>query len=414
MRNRDDFSKTTIRILAERANQRCSNPDCQRITSGPHSLSSKSSIVGIAAHICAASPGGKRYDPQMTSSERSDIENGIWLCEICAKLVDLDEIKYTAELLKKWKTDHEQAIAQELANSVKTDKRFVEAVARLSIYEQSTEPVQRLEGKVNSKYRMVNASDLVKAGFRPDRVHLILDRQQESLNRNNNRFIEFLNSFVDPRWRDAPWQWRALIAGLPIVGKDVGSQNLNYMAELASELHPYLSQELRTSYHRRLRPIIIGILAEIQSFMDDAARAGGLHLVIGAGPPTTWKDWLPWGSMGLGKSFKIDDSLLQGIWTYSFPQEVIEYKIDISKTWAGFLYDIVSRLPDPDRQKGQLLRKYNLTTMMLIWCYTAPEDFRPALTNITRYPVNTADHTIAALYKTLKENIDKDELEHHS
>jgi hypothetical protein len=411
VRIRDDFHKTTIRTLAERANQRCSNPGCQAPTSGPHTISNKSVIVGIAAHICAAAPGGKRYDSQMTAEERSDIQNGIWLCSKCAKLVDSDDRKYTPELLSKWKAGHEEAVSKELETSARTDKLFVEAVAPLGIYEQSTEQESRLEGGINSRHRIVNIPDLVRTGFRPDRVHVILNDQQESLNKQNYRFTEFLNNFVDPRWNDVPRQWRALIAGLPIIGKDIGSESLNSMAVLAGELRPYMSNDLRTMYHRRLRPTVVGILAEVQSFMDDAARAGGLHLAISAGPPTTWRDRLPWGSWGMGRSFQIDDSLLQGRWTYAFPREVIERRIDIGKTWAGFLYDIISRLPDPDRQKGQLLRKLDFVTLTYIWCKTAPQDFRPALTNMTRYPVKASDHTLAGVYKNVKEQLGKAEPE---
>jgi hypothetical protein len=90
MSKRDDFSLKVKRKLAERACLRCSNPDCERITAGPHSVPSESIMLGVAAHICAASPGGKRYDPNMTREERSSIGNGIWLCQICAKLIDSD------------------------------------------------------------------------------------------------------------------------------------------------------------------------------------------------------------------------------------------------------------------------------------------------------------------------------------
>ncbi len=43
----------------------------------------------------------------MTNQERSDISNGIWLCRECARRIDLDEAKYTAEVLIKWKKAHE-------------------------------------------------------------------------------------------------------------------------------------------------------------------------------------------------------------------------------------------------------------------------------------------------------------------
>jgi hypothetical protein len=44
--------------------------------------------VGVAAYITAASPGGPRYDPALTTDQRSGGENAIWLCQTCGKLVE--------------------------------------------------------------------------------------------------------------------------------------------------------------------------------------------------------------------------------------------------------------------------------------------------------------------------------------
>jgi len=59
--------------------------------------------IGVAAHICAAAPGGPRYDGDMTIGQRRSAENGIWLCEKCARFVDSKDPKFTVELLKDWK-----------------------------------------------------------------------------------------------------------------------------------------------------------------------------------------------------------------------------------------------------------------------------------------------------------------------
>lgn len=70
--------------------------------------------IGQAAHICGASPLGPRYDPSMTSVERSSINNGIWLCEIHAKIIDRDEGSYSVEKLKEWKIRAESKAAKEI------------------------------------------------------------------------------------------------------------------------------------------------------------------------------------------------------------------------------------------------------------------------------------------------------------
>jgi hypothetical protein len=105
---RDDFTEEVKRTLASRVNNVCSNPYCQASTSGPQLDSTKALNLGVAAHITAASPGGARYNPSLTSEQRSHINNGIYLCQICAKLVDNDPARFPEELLRGWKvvTEH--------------------------------------------------------------------------------------------------------------------------------------------------------------------------------------------------------------------------------------------------------------------------------------------------------------------
>src|SRR5690349_1178008 len=80
-RRRDDFSEAVRRRLARRAGNRCSFPGCGASTEGPSSDGPEAvNSVGVAAHITAASPGGPRFDPTMSSVERRSIENAIWMC----------------------------------------------------------------------------------------------------------------------------------------------------------------------------------------------------------------------------------------------------------------------------------------------------------------------------------------------
>jgi len=69
--------------------------------------------TGVAAHISAASPGGARHDETLTSEMRSDIANGIWLCQTHAKLIDDDELTYTPAVLRDWKETSEHMAALE-------------------------------------------------------------------------------------------------------------------------------------------------------------------------------------------------------------------------------------------------------------------------------------------------------------
>lgn len=106
-RNRDDFPHPVKRLLAERAAFRCSNPGCQQPTSGPSSDPLGAVNIGVASHITAASPGGPRYDPNLTHEERQGADNGIWLCQNHGKLVDNDAHGYPVSLLRSWKSSAE-------------------------------------------------------------------------------------------------------------------------------------------------------------------------------------------------------------------------------------------------------------------------------------------------------------------
>jgi hypothetical protein len=108
--SRDDFSPKVKRAVASRAGWLCSLRGCGKHTIGPSEEGDdKVASIGEAAHICAASPGGRRYDALMTPDERSGINNAIWLCSDHAKLIDRDEVTYTAEWLHTSKHEHEAA-----------------------------------------------------------------------------------------------------------------------------------------------------------------------------------------------------------------------------------------------------------------------------------------------------------------
>ncbi|CBE69945.1 MAG: HNH endonuclease [Candidatus Methylomirabilis oxygeniifera] len=114
---RDDFTEDVKRAIANRVANRCSNLECRAVTSGPQLDSAKTLNVGVAAHITAASAGGPRYDSSLSSEERSHPNNGIWLCQTCAKLVDNDFFRYSADLLREWKSKAEEAAFSEIGKT---------------------------------------------------------------------------------------------------------------------------------------------------------------------------------------------------------------------------------------------------------------------------------------------------------
>ncbi|WP_281756185.1 hypothetical protein [Neptunitalea chrysea] len=95
---------------------------------GPNAIKDKASILGIAAHITAASVGGPRYDANLSVGQRKDIDNGIWLCANCATLIDKDPNTFSVALLNKWKKDAEDEMNNQLRGiTLNKERPFLEA-----------------------------------------------------------------------------------------------------------------------------------------------------------------------------------------------------------------------------------------------------------------------------------------------
>ncbi|MFL6846648.1 MAG: hypothetical protein ACJ8ER_17415 [Allosphingosinicella sp.] len=110
--NKNKFQQGVVITLAKRSANRCANPDCGAITSGPTEDPSRSMNVGEAAHIYGAQAGAARYDPSMEAADRARITNAIWLCGNCHKMIDDDPNQYPAGLLFEWQRNHERRVLE--------------------------------------------------------------------------------------------------------------------------------------------------------------------------------------------------------------------------------------------------------------------------------------------------------------
>lgn len=97
MVNGSRFKQPAVDVLARRAANICSNPDCVAITSGPTLDVEGTTNVSEAAHIYGASSGSSRFDSAMSPAERSAVSSGIWLCSTCHTLVDDDPLKFPGD-----------------------------------------------------------------------------------------------------------------------------------------------------------------------------------------------------------------------------------------------------------------------------------------------------------------------------
>lgn len=135
---RDNFGPKITKALAERVGYRCSKPDCDVATLGP-SKKGGASKIGTAAHITAAAKGGPRYDPTLTSEQRSSADNGIWLCANHGREIDSDDTRYTEAELKQWK--------------LQAEKKALERIGRPQPQEEdSTNLLQQVLGASPTKF----------------------------------------------------------------------------------------------------------------------------------------------------------------------------------------------------------------------------------------------------------------------
>ena len=157
---RHDFTQSTKQAVAKRVAYRCSNPTCHAQTIGPHSESTRFVNIGVASHITAASPGGPRFDGRLSQAERSAGDNCIWLCQLCAKLIDSDEAQYTIKTIGGWKLATEQRTTRALVG-IPEDEFFPQPDSAFHT------PIPRIAGLTYDDARYL----LVRAGWQPRMNH---------------------------------------------------------------------------------------------------------------------------------------------------------------------------------------------------------------------------------------------------
>ncbi len=133
-KKRDEFPARVRTELAKRAGWQCSS--CRCPTEGPTSEEGGSVSLGVAAHITAAAPGGPRFDPSLTPEQRSSVQNGIWLCGLHGREIDLDCARYSVGRLCTIKVEHELRVRRTLGvKPADRDGTVVASLDALAIHE---------------------------------------------------------------------------------------------------------------------------------------------------------------------------------------------------------------------------------------------------------------------------------------
>ncbi|MDA8019302.1 MAG: hypothetical protein MPN21_17820 [Thermoanaerobaculia bacterium] len=133
--------------------------------------------IGVAAHITAASERGPRYEPSLSSEERRDLENGIWLCQNCGKLIDSDISRYSIAKLGEWKSDAEAAAARAL------EQRRAPASTSVGVFLEAERLMPELLSEMRSDVRG-DSSQLI-------REFVVLSNRQISYISPNRPFAYF-------------------------------------------------------------------------------------------------------------------------------------------------------------------------------------------------------------------------------
>jgi len=175
---RDNFTQDTVNKLRRRAGNICSNPECYKQTLEPQITDEeKTTDTGIAAHICAASENGPRYDRAMSEKDRKHISNAVWLCSHCATKIDREAAAYPVALLKQWKKSAEKRIRDNSNKKLYTEdeteykthqtlfksmglnipERFQYSLTEIS--KSINRKIQELDPRVDVRYSHINGCD---------------------------------------------------------------------------------------------------------------------------------------------------------------------------------------------------------------------------------------------------------------
>lgn len=246
-----------------------------------------------------------------------------------------------------------------------SDKMVAETGAVRTALEELNSKTSRIEGRIGevearltpaqvpTPWPDITAGDLARVGFKGDVISSIMLALEASRAADDRRFHRFMKAMTDTLAsspQKIPEAWAVLVAGFPIIAEDLHSPALAAVAALARELHPYLNKQMRQTYHRRVKHLLVEVLADVQAVIL-ATRA----------PIMLAPDVLVEGKWAV---LQQGSAMPDGFW---------------DRNWLGVLVSVVTMLPDVDRPKKATVSKQNLAQMVWGWCATPLASFKPAI-----------------------------------
>lgn len=123
---KNNFSESVKNLAGRSVAFRCCFPGCNRLLISRKESTGKILNIAEYAHIVAASPGGSRFDPSISSEVIKSSDNCIVLCSVHHHIIDNDPDKYPSDVLRSWKAEAEERTRQEmlLPNNYKSDEEI--------------------------------------------------------------------------------------------------------------------------------------------------------------------------------------------------------------------------------------------------------------------------------------------------
>jgi hypothetical protein len=131
-----DYTEKTLKRLFALSGNYCAFPGCNK-----RLVNNRNAKDSNICHIEGANVGGERYNPNMTDEQRADYDNLILLC-IQHHDETNDETKYTVDILKKMKSDHEsQFLIDKINRNPSMLKNTITAISEIALDEYRETPV---------------------------------------------------------------------------------------------------------------------------------------------------------------------------------------------------------------------------------------------------------------------------------
>lgn len=128
------------KVVVARSGNTCAYPGCGLILTIESVVEGdRPKATGKVAHICAASPGGPRYDDAMTKPQRGSADNLIYLCGPHHDAVDSQLELHTVEFLREAKRAHEAGVARAVRTGL-GEVTYAELTLVCSVLVGATEP----------------------------------------------------------------------------------------------------------------------------------------------------------------------------------------------------------------------------------------------------------------------------------